>query len=108
MRGDTTIKAVFAQEDFANAFRLLFIKEVDGSITHVLVGDEWKEYEPFTLPPRTSSLNLDRRMMTALVHSVLEWAGQNNMRTEPEEHLKGKLDATSYHLEDLRKLLKLT
>lgn len=108
MRGDLVPNVYFDYGDFGNEIRIYIVREVEGldDIHSWLAptGDWVEKTDGQSVP---STLRLGRRVMTALVRAVLKYAGEQNMRTEPEMKIQGKLEATERHLEDLRVLLKL-
>lgn len=105
MRGDRHYKAYLTREDFDHVFKIVIVREIDGEVEKILRGKEWVDYTPFEAI--TPTLELSKGTLNALLKCLLEFANNENIRTDSEEKITGKLEATLYHLEDLRSLLKL-
>ena len=107
MRGDYYYEWWLHEEDFGRDFKLLLAKMCDGdALMYMTPAGEWVKYEPGQHASEPT-IRLHRPAMEALAMRMLQWAGERGMRTEPEAKLQGQLEATKYHLEDMRTLLKL-
>lgn len=66
---------------------------------------EFEEYgEGARIEP---TLTLHSSVATGLLQAFAEALDEQGIKTDKDAKIEGKLIATSYHLEDLRKLLKL-
>lgn len=106
MKGDIYLDVLIDEAEWGDTFRLLIAKVADQEsvISYLTPSGDWKDYE-VGVPVET--LKLRRGQMEALAKRMVEWANRKNMHTDSEQKLTGKLEATNYHLEDLRALLKL-
>ena len=52
-------------------------------------------------------LKMDSYMMDEFIKAVVDYASGHNVVTENENMLKGKLEATQNHLEDMREISKM-
>ena len=66
---------------------------------------EWVEQEPGTIAEPT--LVLDGFWAEEFLRAFAEALDEKGIRTDKDARIEGNLEATRYHLEDLRTLLKL-
>ena len=106
MIGDIRTKVLIEERDFAHEYAILICRTDNGSIYEVADTDGWYKPRPqgLTIQP---TLKLSNDQMDALARACIDWANRKGIRTDSEEKTQGKLEATKYHLEDLRKMLKL-
>ena len=100
-------EVLFQWSDFRHTLDLVFIDRThDGNFIAKPV-ELICEKVPFgrILQP---TLSIEANLGNSFLKSAVKFAADNNIKPDSEHALKGKLDATSYHLEDLRKMLKLT
>lgn len=106
MKGDFYFEVFVEDRDWGNECHILIARMMDESILRYMTPDgKWKDYDGQERLEPTLKLRLNE--MNALAKSMIEWANRKNLRTDSEQKLQGKLEATNYHLEDLRTLLKL-
>ena len=84
-------------DDFGNGRRILNYVNDQWIATELKEGD-------FAEKP---SLNLPGRFSNEFMQAIVEAFTARGIKTENDHKIQGKLDATLYHLEDLRSLLKL-
>lgn len=104
---------IYIQKPFESSFdgvKIWVIKEIgpnrcqvtidkeSGNLKALLIDpDNPKELEPF--------LKLPTELFNEFVKAITEYASDNNIKTENENLLQGKLGATEKHLEDMRKIV---
>jgi len=89
--------------------QLYIVQRVNGKVYAAqpldLVFKEIKEPDRAINPSAT--LQLDEVMGRELFQALAEALDKEGIKTPSQHNLVGQLDATKYHLEDLRELLKL-
>lgn len=64
--------------------------------------------QPGDLLPKECIMEIPNNLFDEMIKAFAEIANEKGMKLESDLKREGKLEATKYHLEDLRKLLKLT
>jgi hypothetical protein len=87
--------------------RIYVIDEVNGKRSEITLDRESKYLKSKTLDDTCANqlepfLELPENFFNELVKAVVNYAFENNVKTENEHLLEGKLKATEKHLEDLR------
>ena len=86
----------------------IYIKENRGDET-VIIGYDGKYLVEQVIPANKASKDIKplivipMQMKDNLIKAFISEGAKNNLRTENENLLKGKLEATERHLEDMRK-----
>lgn len=103
----TIIKVSITTRDYAGCLDIVFWDERDGKIFAAkpcpLVWEEVKD--GYITEP---TLKISRMLSGEFMKAVAEELERHNVKTDSDARVHGTLDATRYHLEDLRKLLKLS
>ncbi len=79
------------------------LSKTHGRPTHVLHGEVWEPIEE-GMPSPKPTLTINFYDVEDLVNGLQKL----NIKTENEFKIEGVLKATEYHLQDLRKMLKLS
>jgi hypothetical protein len=58
----------------------------------------WKDFKPL--------LRISMFQFKGLVNAFIDYANSNNIHTEAEDHIKGKLEAKEAHLTDMQEMSK--
>ena len=91
--GSDTTKIIFVERDIGKSRVInLFTQEVR----------ELKEYEQI---PEEFILKLSRWVSQDILQGLAEALDKNGIKTEKDAKIQGLLEATKYHLEDMRSLV---
>lgn len=85
----------------------MFYEERNGKL-YVVAPMEMKLIEHNEGEVARPSLHISHFMAPVFLESLATALDNHGVKTENDHKIKGTLDATKYHLEDLRTLLKLT
>lgn len=101
------MKLKIIQDDFTDGVSIYFYQERDGK-RYLMpeVSGEFKEIDEGTAHIRPT-MKIPGFAARELLESMAEELDKKNIKTPNTHLIEGKLQAREYHLEDLRKLLKL-
>lgn len=95
--GTDSVKIWVLDEQGTNRSQITLDKETKYLKSTLLDPNEPKEVEPF--------LELPTNFFEEFVKAIADFASENNIKTENENLLVGKFDATTKHLEDMRRIV---
>lgn len=96
-------------EDFATqTVKILFFDMTvrPKRIFNLYTGDVLEVNEGEMIPD-SFAMKVPSHMVDSLFKSLAEHLSERGVKTKNDSLIEGQLDATKYHLEDLRKLLKI-
>lgn len=105
MRTDVALEVWVARNDFGRDIQIAVVLDGEGktSVARVVEGGHLE----YTDSPRggmiTPTIRLSEHMAERLLAGLLE----NKVKTPTAGAIEGELKATKYHLEDLRRVLKI-
>ena len=101
------MKTYLQWSDFGHSLDILFTYEREGAdpivVQPVLFERKVTPAEGLWKP----TFSLNGRDARDFLKAIVEFADQNQIKPDSNAKLEGKLQATQYHLEDLRHLLKI-
>ena len=97
------------QEDFSTQTVKMIFYDMDERSKRVynLYTGESTQVEEGMVIPEEFIMKVPGYMANALLKSLAEALSERGVKTKMDATMEGQLDATKYHLEDLRKLLKI-
>lgn len=89
--------------------KLVFYEELEGHefLVHNFYTKTYKKIKDGELFPEEFILSIPHYLLHDIVKGLGDLLTENNIKTENEHKVEGRLQATEKHLSDLRQLLKL-
>lgn len=79
----------------------------DGHYIYNFLSGEFQKQKEGEEIPKECRMQVTERWQDEILKALLEHINERGIRTENENKIEGKLEATERHLKDLRQLLKL-
>jgi len=86
---------------------MVFYEEQPKNCFYNMYTGEREEVEKGDLIPEKFIMRVPRFVATELFKNLAEAINEIGIKTKHDARIEGELDATKYHLEDLRKILKI-
>lgn len=102
------MKVYLREEFFDGSVKILFSETFpDGRYAYNFYTGERIKVVEGENPPDAFILKIPEHLKDALFKALAETLDQKGVKTENDHKIAGTLEATRYHLEDMRQLLKL-